>query len=222
MATLNCILHPHHVSLIRTPFALQSLLHSFEDRVDPYYEYDGARSHKGLGRPCFNVTETETAYLLDDEFPGVEDKSTITVEWLQNQVLIIWGFINPADTEKAADPFQAGQLKNDLHPAASMPSSPLGGLPFILVQQLILYVEHDVAMTNPAKVEIEAMTNKPQVHFPRRLLNERHIGECQRSFTFPMEVDADGMKANLINGLLRIVVPKRVDAPNATKSINIQ
>jgi HSP20 family molecular chaperone IbpA len=113
---------------MRTPFTLQSLLHSFEDRVDPYYEYDGTRSHKGLGRPRFNATETETAYLLDGEFPGVEDKSTITVEWLQNQVLIIRGFISPADTEKATDPFQAGQLKNDLHPAASMPSSSLSGL----------------------------------------------------------------------------------------------
>jgi HSP20 family molecular chaperone IbpA len=79
-----------------------------------------------------------------------------------------------------------------------------------------------VAPTNPAKVEIEAMTNKPQIHFPRRLLNERQVGECQRSFTFPMEVDADGMKANLVNGLLRIVVPKKVDAPNTTRSIDIE
>src|SRR5271167_3600848 len=113
MATLNCILHPHHVSLIKTPFTLQSFTHSFGDRVDPYYEYDAASSHRGLGRPRFNVTETETAYLLDGEFPGVEDKSHIAVEWLQNQVLIIRGMISPADTETTIDPFQAGQLKSE-------------------------------------------------------------------------------------------------------------
>jgi hypothetical protein len=137
MATLNCILHPHHISLTRTPFTLQSLFHSFEDRVDPYYEYDGARSHKGVGRPRFNVTETETAYLLDGEFPGVSDKSKIKVEWLQNQVLIIEGIISPADTETATDPFQTGQLRNDLGAATSTPS--LICRPILLQgQQLIL------------------------------------------------------------------------------------
>lgn len=66
------------------------------------------------------------------------------------------------------------------------------------------------------------MTTKPVLHFPRRLLNERQIGEGQRSFTFPMEVDADHMKANLADGLLRIVVPKKVDADTKVKSINVQ
>jgi HSP20 family molecular chaperone IbpA len=66
------------------------------------------------------------------------------------------------------------------------------------------------------------MTTKPVIHFPRRLLNERQIGECQRSFTFPMEVDVDHMKANLADGLLRIVVPKKVDADTKIKTINIE
>jgi len=126
MATLNSILHPHHVSLVKPPFTLHSLTHSFGDRVDPYYEYDAIRPLKGLSRPRFNVTETETAYLLDGEFPGVE-KSKITIEWLQNQVLIIQGIISPADTETATDPFQLGHLKSELHSATGMPSF-LGGL----------------------------------------------------------------------------------------------
>lgn len=75
---------------------------------------------------------------------------------------------------------------------------------------------------NPSKLEIEAMTNKSAIKLPRRLLNERHIGECQRSFTFPNEVDADDMKASLANGLLRIVVPKKMDAASKTKSVKIQ
>jgi HSP20 family molecular chaperone IbpA len=114
MATLNCILHPHHVSLMRTPFSLHSMAHSFADRVDPYYEYDHMPSHKGLHRPRFNVTEIETAYLIDGEFPGVSDKSKISVEWLQNQVLMVRGFIGPADTENAKDPFQVEGLRNEL------------------------------------------------------------------------------------------------------------
>jgi HSP20 family molecular chaperone IbpA len=118
MATLHCILHPHHVSLLRNPTSLQSLMHSFQDRVDPYHEIDGARSHKGLGAPRLNVCETENAYLLDGEFPGVSDNSQITVEWLQNQVLIIRGTITPADTESGLDPFTTG-LANGLARAPS-------------------------------------------------------------------------------------------------------
>ena len=120
MATLNCILHPHHVSLMNQPYTFQSLFHSFEDRVDPYYEIEGGRSHKRLGRPPFNVSETETAFLLDGEVPGITHKNQITVEWLQNQVLIIRGIIKPADTETMSDAFQNG-LHNDLAKPTGMP-----------------------------------------------------------------------------------------------------
>src|ERR1700726_3871963 len=119
MATLNCILHPHHISLMRTPFNFHSLFPSFQDRIDPYYEYDRMPSHKGLHRPRFNVTETETAYLIDGEFPGISDKSKISVDWLQNQVLIVRGFINHSDTEKAEKPLQTEGLRNELPPPTS-------------------------------------------------------------------------------------------------------
>ena len=42
-----------------------------------------------------------------------------------------------------------------------------------------------------------------------------------RSFTFPREVDSDGMKANLSDGLLRISVPKKAEAVSQTKQISI-
>jgi HSP20 family molecular chaperone IbpA len=42
-----------------------------------------------------------------------------------------------------------------------------------------------------------------------------------RSFTFPMEVDADGMKANLLDGLLRIAVPKKAGTVGEAKRIPV-
>jgi HSP20 family molecular chaperone IbpA len=119
MSTLNCILHPHHTSLVRRPITFQSLLHAFEDRVDPYHEIDGGPSHKQLGRPRFNVTETQDAFILDGELPGVTEKKQITVEWFQNQVLIIRGVVKPADTETLEDPFKKG-LKDEVAPNKSM------------------------------------------------------------------------------------------------------
>jgi HSP20 family protein len=65
------------------------------------------------------------------------------------------------------------------------------------------------------------MTEKPEYTYPRHVLNERQIGNFERSFTFPMEVNSDDMKASLANGLLRIVVPKLSDVQSRTKRINI-
>lgn len=65
------------------------------------------------------------------------------------------------------------------------------------------------------------MTEKPKLKFPRRLLSERQIGEFQRSFTFPAEVNSDEMKATLSDGLLRVVVPKKLDAVSQTRRIDI-
>lgn len=39
-------------------------------------------------------------------------------------------------------------------------------------------------------------------------VNERSIGEFQRTFTFPGKVDQDAVKASLKNGILSIIVPK--------------
>jgi HSP20 family molecular chaperone IbpA len=43
---------------------------------------------------------------------------------------------------------------------------------------------------------------------PRVWLSERHTGEFTRSFTFPSRIEADGLRARLSDGLLRVVVPK--------------
>ena len=71
------------------------------------------------------------------------------------------------------------------------------------------------------RAQVEAVTEKPVFTYPSHLLKERHIGEFQRSFTFPMGVEADDMKASLANGLLRVVVPKKADAAGGAKRIDI-
>jgi HSP20 family molecular chaperone IbpA len=39
-------------------------------------------------------------------------------------------------------------------------------------------------------------------------VSERQVGQFQRTFTFPARVDQDGVKANLKNGILSIIIPK--------------
>ncbi|RFU31268.1 hypothetical protein B7463_g5076, partial [Scytalidium lignicola] len=190
MSTLSCILHPHHVSLLPHSSFSESLHQQFRNRVDPYYEYDGIESHRGVGRPRFDVIETEDRYLLDGELPGVEKKSQVTVEWLQNQVLIIRAVVTPvkwAALEKA----EAGEETQEGAPAESQ--------------------ENAATKTNKA----EGKATKPS--FPRHLVNERKFGEFQRSFTFPAAVDADAMTATLEDGILKIEVPKKEQQPASEK-----
>ena len=53
MATVSCVFHPHHVSLIDT--------HSFHAKLqyvgDSYYNIDGLSSHKHVLTPKFDVLD---------------------------------------------------------------------------------------------------------------------------------------------------------------------
>jgi HSP20 family protein len=69
---------------------------------------------------------------------------------------------------------------------------------------------------------LDAELEEPAFTGPKVLLRERHIGDFQRSFTFPTEVDSDHMEASLANGLLRIVVPKKVGVSVEKKIIAVK
>ncbi|RHZ49833.1 Hsp20/alpha crystallin family protein [Aspergillus thermomutatus] len=51
----------------------------------------------------------------------------------------------------------------------------------------------------------------------RYWVSERSVGEFHRTFQFPTPVDQDNVKASLKNGILSIVVPKKVVATGARK-----
>jgi HSP20 family molecular chaperone IbpA len=96
------------------------MLYQFQDRIDPYSEVDGAHIHSSVNSPRFNVSETETSYLLDGEFPGLADKRAISVEWTNNQVLIIRGTISPGVAENNLVYPSKNGLNNDGPPAAGI------------------------------------------------------------------------------------------------------
>lgn len=80
--------------------------------------------------------------------------------------------------------------------------------------------EQDVQRRKSLKptVEDEEEAGKKDVARPKEAdktkywVSERNIGEFQRNFTFPGAVDLDLVKASLEHGILRIVVPKKVQA----------
>ncbi|KAE8441113.1 hypothetical protein EG329_005855 [Mollisiaceae sp. DMI_Dod_QoI] len=107
MATINCLLHPHHVSLGKK----YTSLHMLHQRIDdPYYSLDGRPSHEGVAVPRFDVREGSDAFYLDGDLPGLTHLSDIFCEFIDNQVLIVRGVIKPkllptTAVEPKGDPF---------------------------------------------------------------------------------------------------------------------
>ncbi|KAF8851845.1 hypothetical protein BDZ45DRAFT_678817 [Acephala macrosclerotiorum] len=92
MSTINCLLHPHHVTLGKTHTSIH-MLHQHID--DPYYGLDHRPSHEGVSVPKFDVREGADAFYLDGELPGLTHLSEVVCEFIDNQTLIVRGSIKP-------------------------------------------------------------------------------------------------------------------------------
>jgi hypothetical protein len=66
-----------------------------------------------------------------------------------------------------------------------------------------------------AHTQTEAAVSADATHQP--LYSERWSGTFARSLRFPQLVDSEGTKASLVDGVLSIVVPKRVGTQKAVQ-----
>lgn len=90
MSTLECLLHPHHISLVDTHSLRAKLRHT----GDAYYNVDGLPSHRGLLAPQFDVFEVDeraAGWLLVGNVPGMKSIEEIKLEWLEDTTLFIRG-----------------------------------------------------------------------------------------------------------------------------------
>ena len=68
-------------------------------------------------------------------------------------------------------------------------------------------VTPSTAISSAETGAIETRREEPSYHY---WVSERSVGEFHRTFTFPDRVDRDGVKANLKNGILTVLVPKQL------------
>jgi HSP20 family molecular chaperone IbpA len=179
MASLNCILHPHHVTLMDHPHNFQSFRRHFDD---PYYIHESVdgHSHRGVVAPKFDVYGGQTAYLLNGELPGVADRKEIRINWLTNQTLVVQGYMRP-------------EIQPDWENGLGV-SVENGTIPSKVAQ------DATAKFTNGGSDSVTAE--------PKTWLRERPHGEFERSFTFPTDVQHEGVRARLEDGVLRIIVYK--------------
>jgi len=136
--------------------------------------------------PNFDVRETESAYILEGELPGFHDKSKLDIEFTDPQTLFIKGRLEKSRSVTEAESHQ------ESHKARAEDASD--------EQE-----ENRKPEIGGKSIDTEAK-KEPK---PKLWVSERTSGEFQRSFTFPINIDQEGVKASLEHGLLKVIVPKR-------------
>jgi hypothetical protein len=97
MATVNCILHLHHVNVGKHYASIHTLHQHIED---PCYGLDKRPSHHGVSVPGFDVREDENGFYLYGEVPGLTNVGDIFTEAIDSLSLIVRGTIR---TKKGAE-----------------------------------------------------------------------------------------------------------------------
>lgn len=117
---------------------------------------------------------------------------------------------------------------NRLEGAFDRASSPVAYAPMSVWQDSDkVYVEADVPGLLESDLEVTVHQGVLLIRGERKaeegqnlLFNNRRFGRFERSVVLPDEVQADGVQADLANGVLRVTLPKRPEAQ--PKRISVQ
>ncbi|KAL2020166.1 hypothetical protein VTK56DRAFT_8690 [Thermocarpiscus australiensis] len=151
------------------------------------------RHHVGTFNPRFDVRETDSAYELHGELPGI-DRDKVQIEFTDPQTLVISGRVERSYASGTAPTALEGTQasgaiteKGEQHNGSPESAKEASG--------------GEVAHTNGNRA-------KGKAPFEKYWVQERSVGEFARTFSFPSEVDQDAVSAKLNNGILSLVVPK--------------
>lgn len=177
--------------------------------------------------PRFDVREAEASYELQGELPGIEQKD-LEIEFVDERTLVIRGK-TASETTTTSNDTAAESIKAIAADSASEKSVNYRK-PSVADDE---YVDAgaesaDESAKTPsspataaADVAPTAETQKAELAPSSKYwISERSVGEFERRFSFPANVDQDAVKASLRNGILSIVIPKVV--ARGARRINIE
>ncbi|KAL7312010.1 hypothetical protein PS15m_007816 [Mucor circinelloides] len=154
------------------------------------------RSNHGAYYPTTDMVETPDAYELHAELPGYEKKD-IKIEMADSNTLVISGNVNKEYKSQ-------GPSDQDSSDAATEAST--SG-------------KESQQMTTTAKDQ-DKQVGKPTTGH-KWLVQERTSGSFVRSFTLPIAVKSETIKASYNNGVLKVVIPK-AENKQTNNQINIE
>ncbi|KAK4515204.1 uncharacterized protein ATC70_002819 [Mucor velutinosus] len=155
------------------------------------------RSTHGSFYPTTDMVETPDAYELHAELPGYEKKD-IKIEMSDSNTLVISG--NVKKEYKSEDPvYEEEQEKSEVSSSSD---------------------KHSQQLTTTGK-DKDKQVGKHTAKGHKWLVQERTSGSFVRSFTLPIAVRPDTIKASYNNGVLKVVVPK-AENKQTNNQINIE
>jgi len=173
----------------------------------------------GAFTPRFDIKETKSAYELHGELPGIEQKN-VDIEWGEGNTLTVHGRTEytrtegtpPKTEEEGWETTEVSDTeKHDHYHKATVEDA----------------AEPGESSAKPKEAEEKREVVKaPQAgevakeRKAKYWVTERSVGEFHRSFSFPVPVDHDNVKATLKNGILSVTVPK-LEKPKVRR-INIE
>ncbi|KAL5323020.1 hypothetical protein ACEPPN_007547 [Leptodophora sp. 'Broadleaf-Isolate-01'] len=175
--------------------------------------------------PRFDVTETNEAYELYGEVPGLE-QSDLDIQFADAQTLIIKG-----KTERQLNTHTAAVAPEVEQPTqADAETSSQKSAHSATVEDD--YDEADTPLATPASTSTAGPSAAekgkqpesaavPEHATPRAKywVAERKVGEFARSFTFEQRIEQDFVTASLKNGVLNVVVPKSLKSKRVAVSV---
>ncbi len=151
--------------------------------------------------PKFDVRENSHAYELHGELAGIKQED-IDIEFADSDsnTLVIKGktargYVKSSDVEGD---------KKAIHDKSH------GEKP---------HSDSQIAKNDKDEGTIETKRHDEPAY--RYWVSERSVGEFQRTFSFPGKIDREGVKADLKNGILTVVVPKAAKKEVESKKIRI-
>lgn len=171
------------------------------------------RQHVRHFNPKFDVRETEDAYELHGELPGV-DRDNIQIEFTEPQTLVIRGSVERTYTAGTPPP---GLVAEGSHPQGSIGELGESHTTPAVSHKATVEDDIDESVTEqftPAETPVTQAAEpveKPQktpAPAEKYWVSERSIGDFSRTFNFPARVDQDTVTAHLNNGVLTVSIPK--------------
>ncbi|KAH7126040.1 HSP20-like chaperone [Dactylonectria macrodidyma] len=166
------------------------LLDEFNNHYSP--EGPGRRTALPTWQPNFDIRETQNAFELHGEFPGMK-KEDVHIKFTEPQTMLIHG-----KTERSySNAPSSGLIENSSVEAIKDADAQS--------ESHKATVEDE---NNESKQVEKAQPQEKPVDKAKYWVTERSIGEFSRTFSFPTQVDQDSVTATFKDGILSITVPK--------------
>jgi HSP20 family molecular chaperone IbpA len=189
-----------------TPEASFTPLFRLLEDFDNYSRQDngtGSGRRTGLAhwQPKFDVRETDAAYELHGELPGIS-KENVDIEFTDSQTLVVKGKVERTYTSGTPP---AGALEGNSNAGAITDGKDKPKKPTV---EDATEDGKPVAAKEGEGENANNSEEKKPADSAKYWLTERSVGQFSRTFSFPTRVDQDNVSANFKDGILSITVPK--------------